>query len=69
MGVCGIAVLMVAAAGLVLVLAVAVVALAIVVVVAVSAASLTRLAGRSFMPHVGQRSGLSLVTSGCIGQT
>ncbi len=26
-------------------------------------------AGTSFMPHFGQRSGASLVTSGCIGQT
>jgi len=29
----------------------------------------TRLSGSSFIPHLGQRSGLSLVTSGCIGQT
>ena len=28
----------------------------------------TRPAGTSFIPHFGQRSGCSLVTSGCIGQ-
>ena len=28
----------------------------------------TRAAGTSFIPHSGQRSGLSLTTSGCIGQ-
>ena len=34
-----------------------------------AAAAATRLAGTSFMPHCGQRSGLSLVTSGCMGHT
>ena len=31
-------------------------------------ASPMRPAGTSFMPHSGQRSGVSLTTSGCIGQ-
>ena len=43
--------------------------MAVVVLVAVLAAGRDQLAGSSFMPHFGQRSGLSLVTSGCIGQT
>ena len=32
-------------------------------------ALVTSAARRSFMPHLGQRSGVSLTTSGCIGQT
>ncbi len=48
----------------------AMVLVAVVVLVAVLAASLRPgWLAASFMPHFGQRSGLSLVTSGCIGQT
>ena len=48
-------------------LAVLVVAAMLVLAVLVTPADRTSRAGRSFMPHCGQRSGVSLVTSGCIG--
>ncbi len=43
--------------------------LGVLVLVAVVAGVGTSRAGSSFMPHCGQWSGVSLVTSGCIGHT